>query len=164
VIFSLLAFPPISYMHSSSPPFVLHVQSSPSHPPWLGHALQTCAQNWKFLAYWHSTQVRSISGEPKSVQLRVVICDLRCGWGHPTQLGPLDITGLDQWRTRLTLSNGPQMNTWCLHTLSLRAETDAVSETSCYFKMSDDGQVQKLSNPNWRNSLLNCTSLQHCMN
>jgi hypothetical protein len=31
VVSFLLAFPPISYMHSSSPPFLLH--ALPSHPP-----------------------------------------------------------------------------------------------------------------------------------
>jgi hypothetical protein len=34
VISFFLAFPPISYVHFSSPPFILHTCSS--HPPWLG--------------------------------------------------------------------------------------------------------------------------------
>jgi hypothetical protein len=35
VVSFLLAFPPISYKHSSSPPFVLHVPPSSSFLTWL---------------------------------------------------------------------------------------------------------------------------------
>jgi hypothetical protein len=39
VVSFLLAFPPISYKLSSSPPFLLH--ALPSHPPWLDHSKYT---------------------------------------------------------------------------------------------------------------------------